>query len=84
MVDIISCGGVMITLYRVKPTLPHVDLVGDVFGVKGCVTGLAPETLSQPAELPRRLQKLSTGARCWLFPHHAFHMSKPSLPSPPG
>lgn len=84
MVVITRRRGVMITLYRVKPTLPHMDLLGDVCGVKGCVTGLAPETLSQPPELPRRLQKLSTGYCCWLFPRQAFHMSQPSLTSPPG
>lgn len=74
----------MITLHCVKPLiLPHVDLVGDVCGARGCVTGLAPETLSQPPEPPRRLQKQSTGTCCWLSPPSSLphEPAKPYLPT---
>lgn len=61
------------------------SLVEDVCESKGCVTGLVPENPSQPlpswaAETPPE----GHDTRCSLSLHQAFHMSQPSLTSPPG
>lgn len=87
--------GVMITLYC-EPELSSLfvqssrrhqweSVAEDVCGGKGCVTGLVPENLSQPllswaAETPPEGQDTHYS----LYLHLAFHMSQPSLSSPPG
>lgn len=88
--------GVMITPYCANAELSlqffwrdrsESSVAGDVCGGKGCVTGLVPENPSQPlppepAETPPEGHDTQRS----LFPplHQAFHMSQPSLTSPPG
>lgn len=62
------------------------NVVEDVCREKGCVTGLVPETLSQPLPTfePAETPQEGHDTHCSLSLHQAFHMSQPSLTSPPG